>query len=69
MLMDTSTYRVLTHDPTADFAIALERLLNEGLALGVLDEKQKNVMLNKFPICAIFHALPKVHKGVFPPPP
>lgn len=67
MLPDTKVYRKLQHNPTADFTVALDRLLDEGIHLSILDMKQNDFFLGRDPISPIFHALPKTHKQVFPP--
>lgn len=58
----------LVAHPTTEIQLALECDLNEGIALGVIDDKVKENLINKFPVCPVFHALPKIHKGSFPPP-
>lgn len=65
MLLDRNTYRPLKLDPTKDVQLALEHVLNEGIALGVINGKIKEHLTNTIPV---FHALPKTHKGIFPPP-
>lgn len=66
-LTDTSTYRLLTTDPSTVFRDKLEVLLSEGVAIGAITEKEKRYLCPAFPIIAIFHGLPKLHKEVFPP--
>lgn len=68
MLSDEQTYRTLTCEPTREISVALDRIVCEGVSLGVLDDKLRDHMLVKFPVCPVFQALPKVHKGLFPPP-
>lgn len=68
MLENTNTYRTLSNDPTNELTIVLDCLLDEGIFLAVLDVTLKDSMLVKFPTCPAFHALPKVHEGIFPPP-
>lgn len=61
------TYTVLSSDPTFQFKEKLQTLLGEGIALGVLTEKDTAYMLPQYPSVPIFHRLPKTHKGGFPP--
>lgn len=58
----------LVAHPTKEKQLALECDLNEGIALGVIDDKVREHLINKFPVCPVFHSLPKIHKGTFPPP-
>lgn len=68
MLGDSNTYRVLDADPTTVFSVQLRSLANIGFSLGILDQKQVDYICVSHPVMAIFHSLPKVHKGGFPPP-
>lgn len=68
MLGDTNFCHKLTSDPTTQVRAALECLLAEGVTLGIIDNKRKEHLLVKDPICSLFHALPKTYKQVFPPP-
>lgn len=68
MLGDADTYRQLSCDPTNIFQQQLKTLLNEGVEMGALTNTDAEKMFIQCPIIPIFHSLPKVHKGVFPPP-
>lgn len=68
LLHDDATYRILRGDPTTDFKLALSKILEEGLSLGVLTKIIFDHLYIRFPVVPIFHGLPKTPKGVFPPP-
>lgn len=67
-LEDNLSYRKLVSDPTIAFSKALDTLLLEGVALGVLSQKESDSLKVKHPVTPVFHGLPKVHKNMFPPP-
>lgn len=50
------------------FKISLESVLQEGLSLDVLTQKEFDSLNAQHPIISIYHGLPKIHKGGFPPP-
>lgn len=68
MLSDAFTYRKLESNPTNVFKAKLETLVNEGVSLGVLSEKQAKFIIVDNPRIPIYHSLPKIHKSIFPPP-
>lgn len=68
MLSDADTYKRLTSDPTTKMSEFLDLLLQEGIHLGIMNEKQRKYFLVSFPMCPALHAFPKMHKEVFPPP-
>lgn len=68
-LNDNETYRKLNTDPTIPFMRALEVSLQEGLALGVLTQKEYDYLNIKHPVKPVFHGLPKIHKNSSPPLP
>lgn len=68
MFSDELTYRTLTQDPTDAVRIALKRTLQKGICLGVINDKIKQHLLPKPPVCPVFHAFPKTHIGFFSPP-
>lgn len=43
-------------------------LLQEGLSLGIITQKEFDYMYVKHQIVPIFHGLPKIHKNKVPPP-
>lgn len=68
MLKDQDTYRSLAQNPTNAFQSSLSKLLADGLELGAISETDMEKLSIPYPITPIFHSLPKIHKGVFPPP-
>lgn len=67
MLSDKKNYTCLGSDPTSIFKEKLEKLINEGLHLGVPTQKQTNVLNKEHACIPVFHSLPKMHKPGFPP--
>lgn len=67
MLSDINTYRKLESDPTPIFKQKLEKLIFEGLSIGVITAKQAKYLLVENPRLPVFHSLPKLHKLGFPP--
>lgn len=68
LLHDDDTYKILVGDPTDSFKVALVKILEEEMALGVLSKRIFDHLNTQFPIVPIFHGLPKTQKDVFPPP-
>lgn len=68
MLSDTSTYCKLSKDPTIIFQQKLKHLVANGVSIGIVTQHLADRMVVEFPTIAIFHSLPKIHKGDFPPP-
>lgn len=68
ILEDSSTYMVLPSDPTRTFQANLKTLIQEGISLEVLSQSQADYIYVENPVTPILHGLPKVHKGVIPPP-
>ncbi|CAJ0956543.1 unnamed protein product [Ranitomeya imitator] len=62
ILSDCSTYTQIPYDPTKEFQIHLEKLL------GAITQKIYDYLNIKHPVIPIYHAFPKIHKNVFPPP-
>lgn len=58
---------MLGEDPTAVFTITLGRLIQRGITMGIINDKLGDFLCISHPIMAVFHSLPKVHKGGFPP--
>lgn len=67
MLSDHNVYLKLSSVPTSEFTCLLDNLLLEGIVLDILNNKQREHMLVKSPLCLVFHAFPKTHKNIFPP--
>lgn len=68
ILSDVHTYRALSYNPTSVFQNKIRDLLQEGVSLGVLTERMAQDLYVDHPIVPLYHSLPKVHKGTFPPP-
>lgn len=68
MLEDTSTYTKLILNPTNTYQLQLAKLVEEGLALGVISPRQAEYIIVENVVTPIMHALPKIHKNVSPPP-
>lgn len=68
MLDDATTYTKLESNPTLKFQAEAKILIREGLVLEVLSERQVEYLYVDNPVIPIIHGLPKVHKGVTPPP-
>ncbi|CAJ0939001.1 unnamed protein product [Ranitomeya imitator] len=68
ILSDCSTYTQIPYDPTKEFQIHLEKLLVDGLSTGAITQKIYDYLNIKHPVIPIYHAFPKIHKNVFPPP-
>lgn len=47
---------------------AITNLIPEANQLGVMDNDMKEFLYVKFPIVLVFYALPKINKGISPPP-
>lgn len=68
LLSDVNAYLKLVANPTAAFQLKLSNLLLDGVHLGELSPRQMEFIMVQHPITAVFHSLPKIHKGGFPPP-
>lgn len=68
MLSDTSTYWLLDVYPINLFQSTLTRIIDGGVSLGIIDDKQADYLVPTSPQIAVFHSFPKIHKGWFPPP-
>lgn len=66
ILSDTDTYLRLTSDPTQRFKQDLEKLVLEGLHLGVLTKRQAEYIIPEYPSMPIYNSLPKLPKTGFP---
>lgn len=67
LLADVNTYLPIKLDPTSQFKAELTKLISEGVRIGVLTAKEASFLLVEHPQIPIFHSLPKLHKGGFPP--
>lgn len=65
-LSDTDTYQKLRADPTSPFKKELSTLLDRAVCVGIFSQKERDLFIPECPIMAVFHHLPKVHKGLNP---
>lgn len=68
MLSDTATYVKLEHEPTPAFSYILKDIVERGIPLGIINQKQADFIYVSHPTLAVFHSFPKIHKGGPPPP-
>lgn len=68
MLHDTNDYLQLPSNPTNKFLDMLKSLLDMGKNNGIFCVAEVEKLYVNNPVVPILHSLPKVHKGVFPPP-
>lgn len=62
MLQDSDVYTKIPKDPISLFQTQLIRLLQEGLHLNIISQKEIDYIINENPQTPILHGLPKVHK-------
>ncbi|XP_075442477.1 solute carrier family 12 member 7 isoform X2 [Ascaphus truei] len=67
-LHDIKSYKTLKSDPTDVFAKQLNNILDFGVILQVLSEKERSFLSVQNPVIPIFHHLPKIHKSLVDPP-
>ena len=67
-LNDTKFYEKVKENPTLTFNQEIEIELNSMLNKGEIDKKCKDYLFIKEPRTAQFYLLPKIHKGILPPP-
>lgn len=68
IMLEKSTYVRLTSNPKRTFQVSLWGLIQEGVNLGVVSQNQAVYIFIEKPVTPLLHGLPKVHKGVIPPP-
>uniref|UniRef100_A0A8C5R1Q4 Reverse transcriptase domain-containing protein n=1 Tax=Leptobrachium leishanense TaxID=445787 RepID=A0A8C5R1Q4_9ANUR len=68
ILEDSTTYSVLTCNPTTRFSAELTLILMDAHSSGVISDKEYDFMKPISPTLATFYALPKIHKKIQPPP-
>ncbi|XP_077132097.1 uncharacterized protein LOC143787335 [Ranitomeya variabilis] len=67
-LCNPQHYVALPSDPTSVFKSSLDRLLSNVLVRGIIDKKELDYLIVKFPVTPTFYMLPKVHKSLSNPP-
>nr|XP_016846924.1 PREDICTED: uncharacterized protein LOC107982425 [Anolis carolinensis] len=67
-LGDQVFYKPLMKDPTDKIQYLIRTVCTEGLSLGYISEKQYEFLQKPNPRIPVFYILPKIHKGIFPPP-
>uniref|UniRef100_A0A8C5QQL5 Reverse transcriptase domain-containing protein n=1 Tax=Leptobrachium leishanense TaxID=445787 RepID=A0A8C5QQL5_9ANUR len=68
ILEDSTTYSVLTCNPTMRFSSELMSILTDARGSGVITDKEYDFMKPISPMLATFYALPKIHKKIQPSP-
>ncbi|XP_041424610.1 uncharacterized protein LOC121395346 isoform X1 [Xenopus laevis] len=63
-LDDCETYEPLPSDPTNDYKAILETIFDFGVDMKVFTKDQHDEIISNNSKIPIFHALPKVHKGI-----
>ncbi|KAJ1203497.1 hypothetical protein NDU88_007282 [Pleurodeles waltl] len=68
LLSDTTYYTKITDDPTRRLQMQIRCLLEEARNNSWISPKEAEFLDTKDPIIPYFYCLPKIHKGVLPPP-
>uniref|UniRef100_A0A803SUQ2 Reverse transcriptase domain-containing protein n=1 Tax=Anolis carolinensis TaxID=28377 RepID=A0A803SUQ2_ANOCA len=61
-------YRTLNKDPVDKIRSIIRTVCSEGLALGYISIQTHEFLIKQFPRTPLFYMLPKIHKGIHPPP-
>jgi hypothetical protein len=67
-LADTNYYKQLDTDPTQTFRIEVQNLVEDLYQQGEIDETIKKYLTDSSSKTSRFYLLPKIHKGIKPPP-
>jgi hypothetical protein len=67
-LSDTKAYRVLESDPTEQFRREINNVIEEMYQSGEIDERVRQYLIEPTSKAARLYFLPKIHKGITPPP-
>lgn len=67
-LADTNAYCHIRFDPTTHLKSVLLMVLREALIMGWIDDNLLKYLYVEHPRVPIFYTLPKIHKGIQPPP-
>jgi hypothetical protein len=67
-LSDTKAYKVLDHDPTEEFRREINNVIEDMYQSGELDQRVRDYLIEPTSKVARLYFLPKIHKGITPPP-
>lgn len=67
MLQDPFPYRLLDNDPTKWIQSKVQKLLDDGIPMGIFTKNMAEKLYVEFPINPVYHSLPKTHNDGFPP--
>jgi hypothetical protein len=67
-LSDDKAYKILDKDPTEDFRREINNLIEEIYQSGEIDERVRDYLIEPTSKAARLYFLPKIHKGISPPP-
>uniref|UniRef100_A0A8C5PTL5 Reverse transcriptase domain-containing protein n=1 Tax=Leptobrachium leishanense TaxID=445787 RepID=A0A8C5PTL5_9ANUR len=68
ILGDTTTYKRLNKNPTEDIKQRFTDYIDQGYALGILNNKEFKYIKVDHPRVPVFYFLPKIHKNIEKPP-
>ncbi|XP_062836681.1 uncharacterized protein LOC134298951 [Anolis carolinensis] len=67
-LSNSKFYQPIATDPTKHIQSLIRVVCQEGLSMGFISSSTFKYLQNDFPRIPIFYILPKIHKGIIPPP-
>nr|XP_008123603.1 PREDICTED: uncharacterized protein LOC103282659 [Anolis carolinensis] len=67
-LTDRSFYKPIPSDPTNKIRSLIKIVCTEGLAMNYITMQTFDFLQNQHPRIPVFYILPKIHKGIIPPP-
>ena len=67
-LSDDKAYKILERDPTEDFRREINNLIEEIYQSDEIDERARDYLIEPTSKAARLYFLPKIHKGLSPPP-
>ncbi|XP_054272548.1 uncharacterized protein LOC128992830 [Macrosteles quadrilineatus] len=67
-LSDSSTYLLLKEDPTIKYTAELKEIIYKHSKSNNISPETTNLLIPEEPICPKIYILPKIHKGITPPP-
>lgn len=67
-LSDANVYRLLTGDPVWSIKTKVEKILQEAMSSGIIDQKVKSFLTIEHPVTPVLYVLPKIHKTLDNPP-
>ena len=68
LLSDVSSYKVLTTNPTERLTNKIRSIVYEAETQGWITQLEADFLVNRHPVIPYFYCLPKIHKGINPPP-